>query len=368
LAKVLLLIIKEEGFIMFKEKKILKDEILLPPFQYRFESVQEISLFKMNPFEINHPIKVVLSKESGKYIPIEGISIYRDGCLCEVEDFTCEIIGEVSYDFDGFIERMKFILKKNKPFHLMEQAKAVYGWIKFVRSKGELELMKYGGVRKGDGYKNMVSVDKLLEGKLPYLEYKIAALRRFVDKVGMIGIEGLFIISEEKETDVHIRHIHSNNGKLGTQHFSNEIEKIQKLEIDDDEIKKRIGLLIYEIIYEDRDLDNDQMENQNDGGTTGSNDDPDDTGSDPDGSDDEDNDEDTPSINPVFKSVNKSGFNKIKKAFKAHFSNEKKIRTYLKPKDCLTDSEAEELHILTTAVQNSFTKFYTGCHSLMSAD
>ena len=89
---------------MYEEKKIFKDEILLPPFQYRFEYVQEI-----NPSEIDPPIKVVLSKESDKYIPIEGISIYREGRRCGVEYFTCEIVSEVSSDFEGFIEGIRFI-------------------------------------------------------------------------------------------------------------------------------------------------------------------------------------------------------------------------------------------------------------------
>ena len=248
----------------------------------------------------------------------------------------------------------------------MEQARAVYGWLEFVRSKDELELIKYGGVRKGDSYKNLVSVDNLLEGKLPYLKYKIAALRRFADKVGMPGIEGFYIISEEKETEVHIRHIHSNNGKLGTQLFSNEIEKIKKMELDETEIKNMIGLLIYEIIYdEDRDLENDQTEDEKDGGATDPNGNPGGTEDDPDGSDE---DEDPPAINPVFNSVNKSGLKKIKKAFEVHFSNEKKIRDYLKSKDCLTDADGQELYVLSTAVQNSFTKYFTECLRSMTAE
>ena len=73
---------------MYDVKKISIDDILLPPFKDRFEN-EFVNDGRCYIADI--PIKVVFSKESKKYILIEGRAIYlkvsepmRFACLCKI--------------------------------------------------------------------------------------------------------------------------------------------------------------------------------------------------------------------------------------------------------------------------------------------
>ena len=345
---------------MEKTINISQISIKLAVFEDRFE----------NRFVNHHnrdigkiPIKVVLSQDSNNYVVVEGREIFLRGIEEGVESFTCIVIGEVSSDTEASIERMRYVLKDHRPFHILEQTMAIYQLYQHLQSTHKGSIYSNGGDRRSGNYKKN-KVDDLLLMRIPYQEYLIGDLRRFGENIGMIGIEGLYIVLEEKGEKLNISTIHNNNSRLNRDYIEELISKLRDEGRDEDEIKKQIGLHVHRILFAE--------DNPTDAGEIDPTDENPAPGNDHDTKDDESEDkttkseEESPPINPPFGPVDEEGVSEIKKAFSKHFEAEEALKTFFQKHDCWDKSQAEESHKLFKRLQASFTELISTAYREMA--
>ena len=342
---------------MIEAKVVQATEIVLSPVPDRFEcKIPKGSEDNLDQI----PIEVIKSRESEKYIVIRGRDIFMTGKGCGIEKFTCHIIDEVPTDIEAAIVRLRHVFSPGRPFTVLEEANGIHYWIKNISLNHQ--VYENGGDRRSKNY-NKEKVDMHLEKIFPHMQPRIAILRRFSEKVGSIGLEGLHHILEEEGEMLNISRVNKNNGKAQLKTVKQEISKMKQEGINDDDIKRRIGLLVYRTLFEENFYD----EARPNGGK--GTDTPDSDLDDQDDNPDMVNphpEEDPPPINPDIPLVNENRLAKIRKSHDKHFRVQEKIKAYMKSKVNLNQAEADKIQRLINVMQTTFTEFIKNFYRTMS--
>lgn len=226
-------------------KKISAVNILRPPIKDRFD----IPVQDMTDYIPESPLVVLKVSGNRKYVIVEGLRNFNRGVLEKVTQFRCLIIGEVSDPVDATVERLTRVLALERPFNVCEQAMAVWD----IRKKyGDKKFYSHGGNRKGKKHKKLSFIDALKK-EYPQRSYLIGVLRRFVDHIGLYGIQGLHDLFTANNENLTISRIHKANGFMARtklrKEIDNKVKKMNEDEATDKEIMHEVALLVYKALF-----------------------------------------------------------------------------------------------------------------------
>jgi hypothetical protein len=164
-------------------KKIFTSKIKEPTVKDRFE-------FEATNNEVDHlgeiPLEVIFSRESSNYILIKGIQIFHEAKQSKkIRKFQCLILGEVDYDHEATMARLNHVLATARPFHILEQARAIYQTVDLLDG-----IYGHGGKRRGKKYKKQSAINALCK-QFPHKRTRIDDLKRFGGHIGLLGLAHL---------------------------------------------------------------------------------------------------------------------------------------------------------------------------------
>jgi len=326
-------------------------ELRTPLFKDRFEN--EVADDEVD-YISKIPLKVVKSRESDKFIVVEGIRYLIEGEKQNLKKFKCSVIDEVDLDVHAYIPRFEHIFKDHQPFHILEQATALEEIKRLVISKfGDDKIFRHGGDRRSKNYKNHVTLVDMLKEKLHGKRYFIEGLIRFNKNASTTGHRYLYKILKLNNQKLSISKIRELNSKMRKMGLRKEVESLvkdlEKQNESEDKIQRSVAYLIYDVLFKSEkklpEIERPAKEAPED---------------------DNGNDSTSPkvseeeSIRSIPKKNNSIGtkdLDQIKKAFKKVFLMVAKIMQFFLKKQSLNGDDIDKLNQLIDSLQSTFTDF-----------
>ena len=324
-------------------------KFLISPYQDRCENkLPEVS----NPNDIHRiPVVCAYSKESDRYIPIKGLSVFKELFDMGEESILCTVVAEVETDNEAFLMRFSEVLDDRIPFHVLEQALCVASIMEeTIREVGEDKFYRKGGDRRSVEFEK----DSLLYAIGKQMLHKRSTLdifMRFAKRLTSIGIKGLYLAIKEQGQEISLRKINATNAHLGKRQIRSQIDaRVKKFQKDgktDDEILQEIGALVYGVFFgyddgkpnpSDTKKEHDDLANPDGPGTE----------------------------EPAFRSVDEKGLIKIREAFEVHLTDQKNVQVFLGDKKELTEQDVSDLENMIKELEDSFTLFVAELGELSS--